>query len=441
MITDSQIQKMIREKKRREITVDQHTKGSGTLRLIIKPRKDRNKAKKDGMDVSASWQCNWFAGGKRQRYNFASAHGPGSLSLKDARDEFNRLSGWIQEALDPREEDARETREQKAQRETELAKLEQEARQNIHFQKFFDEHYLPQAETSKKPETLRKEKEHVRNWLAPVVGDLPFKEIGLPEVKKIKAKMKKANKSPRSIQYVFQTFSSIWNSAFDEKLTTEKCPTKNGSFRLEKLDNARKRYLSAEESETLLKAVQARNEQAYQMALVALDSGLRFGEIASLRWSQVDLERGLIHVLNTKGKQDRTVPMTQRLKDMISEMDPGKGLIFPNTDGKIQGQIPSAFKRAVVDSGLNDGITDPKEKIGFHGLRHTYASRLIEAGVDLYTVQKLLGHSTPVVTQRYAHLKQDALNGAVQAMQQAEARARQIKNSKGKILELEQATS
>ncbi len=82
-------------------------------------------------------------------------------------------------------------------------------------------------------------------------------------------------------------------------------------------------------------------------------------------------------------------------------------------------KISHSFYRAVDELKLNEGIDDPRQQICFHSCRHTYASWLIEEGADLYTVQKLLGHKTNVMTQRYAHLSDNRLRDAVKALEQA----------------------
>ena len=72
--------------------------------------------------------------------------------------------------------------------------------------------------------------------------------------------------------------------------------------------------------------------------------------------------------------------------------------------------------RSVNEIGLNDGITDRKQKFTFHGLRHTYASWLVQNGIPLITVQKLLGHSSITMTERYAHLCPDNNAAAMQVL-------------------------
>lgn len=327
----------------------------------------------------------------------------------------------------------REMREDaEAKKEAEQKKRASEERQT--FKAFFEEVFFPDAKGRWKPLTAEKAEQHVRLWIDPVTGETPFLELGLTHVKRIKANLAEAGRTPRHQQYVFRTFAMVWNAAVDHGYAVGPCPTKAHSFRLPKIDNQRQRYLTAEEEDKLLAAVRARSEQAYQMALVSLDSGLRFGEVAALTWGCVDIEGGFLRVLDTKGGRDRQVPMTGRLVALFGAMTPGGSgaLVFPDPNGKTQREASSAFRTALDDAGLNEGVTNPKLRASFHSLRHTYASRLVQAGVDLFKVQQLLGHSTPTMTARYSHLADGDLRQAVQTMEAA-AKA---KRSTGKLIHL-----
>jgi integrase len=320
------------------------------------------------------------------------------------------------------------TRLEEAQRKADLLRT-------ISFKDFFDKHYLPGAEANKKSETVRKEKEHVVNWIHSVTGDLPMKDITLAHVKQLQNNMAKGKKSPRTQQYILRTFNTVWNTALDEGIVSIPCPTRNKSFKLPRVDNEKKRYLTHEEADQLLEAVRKKRQQAHDMALVSLEAGLRFGEVAALTWGCVDFQDEVIHVLRTKGGKDRTVPMSTRLNDRLSELhadQASSALVFPNRSGEVHTQVPTAFKKGLEDSGINNNVTDPKLKASFHTLRHTFASWLVQAGVDLHTVKVLLGHSTPTVTQRYSHLRQDDLR---EALRKAE-RAARIDREKGKVLDL-----
>ena len=114
--------------------------------------------------------------------------------------------------------------------------------------------------------------------------------------------------------------------------------------------------------------------------------------------------------------------MTADVKGMFSRMQ-GKSnedLIFSGPISKRQfTEIPMSFDLAVKELKLNQNVADRRQKIVFHSLRHTYASWLVESGVDLYVVKELLGHSNIQMTQRYAHLAQGTLQKAVKSLERS----------------------
>jgi integrase len=317
------------------------------------------------------------------------------------------------------------------------AKAEKEAAENISFGDFFQETYWPIAQTSKKKESYRKEMEHFNKWINPAVGALPFKEISQIQVEKIKRNMQRAKRSPRTIEYVMATFRQVWNLAKEAKelkeLNLGDSPSRK--VKIHKPDNERQRYLTDEEAEALLSALKEKSEQVWQIAIVSLDSGARFSEIARLTWGCLNIEKGMITYADAKkagGTKSRVVPMTVRLKDLFKSMPMGghSDLVFPGANGERMGKISNTFPRAVESIGLNDGIDDPRMKVCFHTWRHSYASRLVQAGVGLYTVQRLLGHSISKMTERYSHLSNDTLAAAVERMEKATAA------KAGKVIEL-----
>ncbi len=108
--------------------------------------------------------------------------------------------------------------------------------------------------------------------------------------------------------------------------------------------------------------------------------------------------------------------MTTTVKEMLSrrEIEERNTLVFPSQKGKKIPQISKSFARAVDELGLNNGVTDRRDRVVFHTLRHTFASWLVENGENLYTVKELLGHSTLQMTERYAHLGDNTLKKAIQ---------------------------
>ena len=316
-----------------------------------------------------------------------------------------------------------------------------EQQRNVSFKQFFEEIYLPDAKSRWKPDTTRRANEHVKLYIDPVTGETPFNELNLAHVNRIRAALVEAKRSARTQQYVFRTFAMVWNAAADHEVVSGLCPTKSTSFRLPRIDNERQRYLTIDEERKLLAEILKTNKQVSDIAVVALDAGLRFGEIAALTWGCVSTDQGILRVLDTKAGRDRWVPMSSRLLKLFTEIRPEvfkpATLVFPNSKGNVQTQVPSAFKRAVVETKLNEGVTNPKMRASFHSLRHTCASRMVQAGVDLYRVQRILGHCTPLMTARYSKLADDDLRQAIRAVERNE----KIRHSGGKVIKLQQRTA
>ena len=354
---------------------------------------------------------------------------PGRESFRDScmKELFN-LKSNARKGDGPRTlKEKRDLAEKK--RKKQEAQAEREAAENISFGDFFQETYWPISQTSKKSESYRKEMEHFNKWINPAVGTLPFKDISQIQVEKIKRNMQRAKRSPRTIEYVMSTFRQVWNLAKKSKelkgLNLGDSPSKD--VKIKKRDNERKRYLTEDESESLLSALREKSEQAYQLSLVSLDSGARFSEVARLKWSHLDIDGGIITFVDTKkagGTKSRVVPMTSRLKELFKSMPMGghADIVFPGANGEPMVKISNTFPKVVDSIGLNKGIDDSRMKVCFHSLRHTYASRLVQSGVDLYPVQRLMGHSVSKMTERYSHLSNDTLMAAVQRMEKATAR-------------------
>ena len=112
--------------------------------------------------------------------------------------------------------------------------------------------------------------------------------------------------------------------------------------------------------------------------------------------------------------------MTERIKTILEGMKRGfpDSLIFPGPGGKQRIEVGDVFENVVVRLGLNKGVSDPRMKAVFHSLRHTHASRLLEAGTDIYHVKTLLGHRNITTTERYLHVRADNLKSAIKRMEQ-----------------------
>jgi len=144
------------------------------------------------------------------------------------------------------------------------------------------------------------------------------------------------------------------------------------------------------------------------VSVFALNSGLRIGEILSLTWEQVDIEKNLMNVFAHKTHKIRSVPVNKESRRVLEYWAMGKRneFVFYNHEtGKPFVDLDAGLALACRKSGI-EGVT-------WHKLRHTFASRLIASGVDVVTVKELLGHSSIVTTMRYTHTNLDAKRNAV----------------------------
>jgi len=298
----------------------------------------------------------------------------------------------------------------------ERLRIEKEA---LKFSSYFKDRYYPEAKENKQPKSYKREKSLHKKWIKPVIGHMTFRDIKPFHLEKLKKVMRNAKKSPRSIQYALAVTRQVFNHAINNESFEGDNPVRKVSK--PKVDNKRVRFLSLDEADDLLKEINGRSQRLYEMSLISLHCGLRAGELFDLEWGCVDFKNERLLLMDTKGGVNRSIYITKAVKDMLSQKEPGKptDLVFPSRKGERIKEVSNAFGRAVDELEFNKGITDDRHKVVFHTLRHTYASWLVQNGVDLYTVQKLMGHSTIAMTERYAHLAPDNLKAAVRVLEKS----------------------
>jgi len=282
-------------------------------------------------------------------------------------------------------------------------------KQNISFTDFFDQVFLPRKKRDvKNRETWRKPREHAKNWLKPIIGHLPLKDITEIHLEKIKDNMLDAGRAPSMIEKVFTTFGSVWNMAKDRDLLTGKNPKKK--VKLPKYDNKSLRYFTKDEADELLTALKKRSLQWYQMCLISLHTGMRIGEVWNLTWGDVNLQTKIGTARDTKsGGKTRYVYFTKQAIEILKEKYHKKvrpnEIIFKNSFQEKTVRVSSTVYRVIEDLEYNLGVTDRKYKASCHTFRHTYASWLAQTGkVTLHELKELLGHRTIQQTERYAKL-------------------------------------
>nr|WP_320194313.1 site-specific integrase [uncultured Desulfobacter sp.] len=174
-------------------------------------------------------------------------------------------------------------------------------------------------------------------------------------------------------------------------------------------DNRRVRYLSRPEFDLLLNILKQKSKAWVDISLFAVNTGLRRGEIFNLGFENINKSDRNICILDSKTHKNRVIPLNGTAFKIISDNKNRKTFTL---------SAPKIFEQAVKESGLNDGIKDSRQKVVFHTLRHTFASWLVQGGVTLEVVSKLLGHSSLNMTMRYAHLAPSQAEAAVNIISQ-----------------------
>ncbi|MDR3629364.1 MAG: site-specific integrase [Desulfocapsaceae bacterium] len=276
--------------------------------------------------------------------------------------------------------------------------------------------------------SLKNESSLYEKWIEPVIGEKRLNEIILLDLERIRKRMEKAGKAPRTIQYVKSIVRQVYTFATAHSLYSGDIPTRL-FLKNKKFDNARKRYLTPDEARLLLNELQKHSQTLYRMSLLSLNTAMRFGEIASLRWQHINLNNREILVVDPKNSETRSVFMTEEVEKLFRFMEKGtpNDIVFPTrhsrksdgeTSPEIQGSVSNVFDRVVRALGLNEGITDRRMRVVFHSLRHTAASWLVNSGVGLPVIGKVLGHKSLKMTERYSHVSDDSVRSAMDLLDQ-----------------------
>ena len=251
---------------------------------------------------------------------------------------------------------------------------------------------------------LKVDRGRYEKYIKPGLGNKEPKEIAHLDIDRLRLGVAKKRK-PQTVKHVLALLSRITNFGSKKGL----CAGLSFKIELPKVNNKKTEDLTPNQLNALLEAIdQDQNLQAANFMKMALFTGMRRGELFKLQWQDVDFNRGFIHIRGPKGGVDQKIPLNQAARELLqSHPHTGSAFVFPGREGGQRTDINKQVTRIKKAAGL------PKDFRALHGLRHVYASMLASSGqVDLYTLQKLLTHKSAAMTQRYAHLRDEALRRA-----------------------------
>ena len=285
-------------------------------------------------------------------------------------------------------------------------------------------HYLAWAETRKKPSTLKTDAQRLgliasARWSSGYIARIRPDQLSRWAQKRVEDGTSGATVN-RDLSLISALFEWARMMSYCDENPARRVP------RFSEKGRAREVYLTAAEASALLDEC---SDDLRSVVLCALHTGMRRGELLALTWPSVDLNRGTIRVeaATEKAGRGREVPLTRALIDELKHLREhrrvlrldGNDPVFLRGSGNAwsTGMLRSEFRNAL---DACKSIEQPKKlRITFHTLRHTAASLLVQDGVPLLDVGRFLGHSSPSVTWRYAHLAPENGRIAVETLARA----------------------
>ena len=257
--------------------------------------------------------------------------------------------------------------------------------------------------------------------LNPAFGRLAIEEITPAALTKHKAALLETL-SPGSVKHIFALLRRAINFGIRKGLWQGSNPVgQQADFAMPKVQNAGERFLTRPEADALLEELAKRSPMVRDMAFVALKTGLRATELFGLRGKDLDPTTRTIYV-DAKGGKRQPVYAGKDVMAALQgyERAPGE-FIFQRRDGGRLREIYAVFSRAVDALGLNEGVTDKKQKVWFHVFRHTFISWLAQSGkFDLLEIKEAARHERIETTMRYAHLIPGGVRGKLAMLDEDE---------------------
>ncbi len=293
------------------------------------------------------------------------------------------------------------------------------------FEEFVKGTYLPLQKTNNKRSFARDEQ--IAGVLCAFFKGKTLKDVKKSDVEQFKRERSESltrydrKRSPATVNRELSILSAILTLAVDDELIpTNPCRR----VRPLRMDNTRSRYLSKDEEARLLASLEG-EEWLLNIVIMAIHTGMRRGEIFNLSWFDVDFARGIVHVRNTKTNKDRVVPMNATVRGMLERQPKASAYVFPSP--KTGGRLVDV-KRKFDEARKAAGIADFR----FHDLRHTAATRLADAGVNVVVIAEILGHGDIRTTKRYSHAMDEAKREAVEKLAETGAASQNPVKNRGK---------
>ncbi len=269
---------------------------------------------------------------------------------------------------------------------------EREQRREYTFRELADK-YLDWCKGRQRSEAW---KGYIIKQLLEKFGSMELSEFNTYKLEQFQSERLKGGNKPATVNRLLAVFAHMFTKAVDWSMMNKETVA-NIKIKMLPENNKRLRYLSKEEIQKLITSC---DPHLKPIVITALNTGMRKSEILNLKWEQADLRHGFILLDITKNGERREIPINETLRGILQgitrRLDIPYVFYNPITGKPYTKDLKRSFQTALKKAGIKD--------FKFHDLRHTFASHLVMAGVDLTTVKELLGHKDIKMTLRYAHL-------------------------------------
>lgn len=278
------------------------------------------------------------------------------------------------------------------------AKLEEAGKWTL--TKLWDEYEKNKPESK----TLKVDKGRFEKHIKPALGEKEPHEIIRLDIDRLRVNLTKKLK-PQTVRHALGLLKRIIHFGAKRQLCREL------PFPMDpvKVDNRTTEDLTPKQLKSLLKAIDESTDiEAANIMRMALFTGMRRGELFKLQWNDIDFDRGFITIRHDpKGGVSQKIPLNDHARAVLKSHPETAANVFTRYDGKPFANIHRRVNTIKQAAGIGAGFR------ALHGLRHVFASMLASSGqVDMYVLQKLLTHKSPIMTQRYAHLRDETLRKA-----------------------------
>lgn len=263
-------------------------------------------------------------------------------------------------------------------------------------------------------------------------GNIQLRHLNTKLLEQFQTERTQKGNKPATVNRLMATIKHCIHKGYQWEMLSEETLKRVRQVKLLEENNRRLRYLSQPECQALINNCQGNTKATVVMAL---NTGMRKGEILGLKWDQVDLRHGFILLKETKNGERREIPINETLRGALQRILRRVDIpyvFYDSSTGQPYQDIKRSFNTALRRAGIRD--------FRFHDLRHTFASHLVMAGIDITTVSRLLGHKSLTMTLRYSHLAPSHMVKAVDILDNTltgKSSAQKVHNRQEKRVSLE----